>query len=151
MKAFSSNFFDQVRPRHSEISDSLDAGMRTYSRGLMELFPEKTWWPDANSTLRLSYGKVEGAEPRDGIIYKPFTTLQGIMEKNNPNDPDFVVPQKLIDLYEAKDFGPYAMGGDVPVCFLTSYIPREAIAVVPCSMARANSSASTSTAPGKAP
>ncbi|MGB3870112.1 MAG: S46 family peptidase [Flavobacteriales bacterium] len=120
VKAFSSNFFDQVRPRHSEISDSLDAGMRTYSRGLMELFPEKTWWPDANSTLRLSYGKVEGAEPRDGIIYKPFTTLQGIMEKNNPNDPDFVVPQKLIDLYEAKDFGPYAMGGDVPVCFLTS-------------------------------
>src|SRR5690606_9875766 len=57
---------------------------------------------------------------RDGIIYKPFTTLQGIMEKNNPNDPDFVVPQKLIDLYEAKDFGPYAMDDDVPVCFLTS-------------------------------
>ncbi len=120
VKAFSTNFFDQVRPRHSELSDSLEAGMRTYSRGLMELFPEKTWWPDANSTLRLSYGKAEGAEPRDGIIYKPFTTLEGILEKNNPNDPDFVVPQKLIDLYQAKDYGPYAMDGEVPVCFLSS-------------------------------
>lgn len=120
MRAFTNNFNEEVRPRHAELSDDISAGMRTWSRGLMELFPERTWWPDANSTLRLSYGRVEGAEPRDGIVYQPFTTLEGVMEKNDPADPDFVVPQKLIDLYEAKDYGPYGMNGQMPVCFLSS-------------------------------
>lgn len=120
VRAFTNHFLEQVRPRHGELSDSLEAGMRTYSRGLMELFPEKTWWPDANSTLRLSYGVVEGAEPRDGIIYKPFTTLEGVMEKHDPAHPDFAVPQRLMDLYHAKDYGPYAMDGEMPVCFLSS-------------------------------
>jgi len=120
VRSFTTHFLEHVRPRHGEVSDSLEAGMRTYSRGLMELFPEKTWWPDANSTLRLSYGKVEGAEPRDGIIYKPFTTLEGVMEKHDPSHPDFAVPQRLMDLYHAKDYGPYAMDGEMPVCFLSS-------------------------------
>lgn len=119
-RAIMDNFLEEVRPRHAEISDEISAAMRTWSRGLMELFPERTWWPDANSTLRLSYGKVEGAEPRDGIVYQPFTTLAGVIEKHDPSEPDFVVPQKLIDLYEAKDYGPYGMNGEMPVCFLTS-------------------------------
>ncbi|HMN06513.1 MAG TPA: S46 family peptidase [Flavobacteriales bacterium] len=120
MREFTRNFTDKVRPRHAELSDSIQAAMRTWSRGLMELFPERTWWPDANSTLRLSYGKVEGASPRDGMAYEPFTTLEGVMEKYDPAEPDFVLPQKLIDLYKAKDFGPYAVDGQVPVCFLSS-------------------------------
>lgn len=119
-RSLTTAFIVQVRPRHSELSDSLKAAMHIFSAGLMELFPEQTWWPDANSTLRLSYGIVEGAEPRDGIRYEAFTTLKGILEKNDPSDPDLTVPSKLIDLYEAKDFGNYAVNGDVPVCFLSS-------------------------------
>lgn len=117
---FTGHFMDHVRPRHAELSDSMETAMRTWTRGLAVLFPEKSWWPDANSTLRLSYGKVEGAEPRDGISYRPFTTLEGIMEKQDPADPDFEVPQKLIDLYRAKDYGRYGADGDMPVCFLSS-------------------------------
>lgn len=94
--------------------------MRLYTKGLMELFPEKTWWPDANSTLRLSYGQVEGTDPRDGLTYKPFTTLDGVIEKNDPSNPEFHVPQRLIDLYNTKDYGPYAADGTLPVCFLSS-------------------------------
>lgn len=120
MRAFMDNFLEEVRPRHAELSDVIGGAMRTWSRGLMELFPERTWWPDANSTLRLSYGKVEGAEPRDGIVYEAFTTLEGVMEKHDPTEPDFVVPQKLIDLYNAKDYGPYGVDGEMPVCFLSS-------------------------------
>lgn len=120
VRSFSNNFFQQVRPRHAELSDSLETAMRTWSKGLMELFPERTWWPDANSTLRLSYGLVEGAAPSDGLIYKPFTTLEGVMEKNDPNNPDFIVPERLKQLYREKDYGPYAMDGKMPVCFLTS-------------------------------
>ncbi len=121
VRAFHENFFGQIRPRHGELGDQIEAAMRTWSRGLMELFPERTWWPDANSTLRLSYGRVEGAEPRDGIIYKPFTTLEGVMEKADPNEPDFVVPAKLAELFRAKDYGPYAdANGEMPVCFLSS-------------------------------
>lgn len=113
-------FTEKVRPRYNAISDSLDAALRIWSRGLMAVFPEKTWWPDANLTLRLSYGKVEGAYPRDGIAYLPFTTLAGVMEKNDPGNPEFTVPQKLIDLYHAKDYGRYATDGEMQVCFLSS-------------------------------
>jgi hypothetical protein len=113
--------FDQkVQGPYAVLSDSLESAMRTWSKGLMELFPEKTWWPDANLTLRLSYGKVEGAIPEDGMAYLPFTTLAGVMAKNDPANPEFRVPQKLIDLYEAKDFGPYATDGKMQACFLAS-------------------------------
>lgn len=119
-KSMNTTFMERVRPRHAEISDSLETAMRTWSRGLMELFPEKTWWPDANLTLRLSYGKVEGAEPRDGLVYLPYTTLAGVMQKNDPGNPEYTVPQKLIDLYNAKDYGPYSTNGEMYTCFLAS-------------------------------
>src|SRR5690606_33640550 len=95
VKGLTEDYLQHVRPRQAELADSLQAAMRTYSRGLMELFPEKTWWPDANSTLRLSYGRVEGAAPRDGMRYEPFTTLDGVMAKADPANPDFEVPAKL--------------------------------------------------------
>ena len=116
----SSTYDSKVRPRYNAISDSLDAAIRVWSKGMITLFPEKTWWPDANLTLRLSYGKVEGTFPRDGLAYLPFTTLAGVMEKYDPNDPEFNVPQKLIDLYNAEDFGPYATDGEMRTCFLSS-------------------------------
>jgi hypothetical protein len=113
-------FLEQVRPAHAEFSDRIERAMRTYVAGMMEMFPEKTYWPDANSTLRLSYGKVEGSEPRDAVVYGPFTTLDGVMEKYVPGDVEFDVPQRLIDLWKAKDYGPYGRNGTLPVCFTSS-------------------------------
>lgn len=77
-------------------------------------------YPDANSTLRLTYGKIGSYEPADGKEYLYYTTLKGVMEKEDPNNPEFVVPAKLKELYEKKDFGIYAMpDGRMPVCFAT--------------------------------
>ena len=77
-------------------------------------------YPDANFTLRVGYGKVEGFEPGDGVKYDFYTTVDGIMEKDNPEIYDYNVPQKFRELYERKDFGKYAVNGKVPVCFSAS-------------------------------
>ena len=77
--------------------------------------------PDANFTIRLTYGNVKSYNPKDGVHYKYYTTLKGVMEKEDPTNPEFVVPAKLKELYEAKDFGRYALpNGDMPACFLTT-------------------------------
>ena len=77
-------------------------------------------YPDANSTLRLTYGKVGSYSPKDGMEYNYYTTLKGVMEKEDPNNYEFVVPTKLKDLYNKKDFGRYAMkNGEMPICFVT--------------------------------
>jgi len=119
-RSFFQSFLEQVRPQHVKISDRIEAAMRSYVKGMMEIYPEKTYWPDANSTLRLSYGKVEGSEPRDAVEYTAFSTLDGVMEKYVPGDAEFDVPQRLIELHKAKDFGPYAVHGVQPVCFTSS-------------------------------
>jgi hypothetical protein len=119
-RSFFLNFLEQVRPEHAILSDRIETAMRTYVKGMMELYPEKTYWPDANSTLRLSYGKVEGSMPRDGVTYEPFTTLEGVLEKHVPGDVEFDVPQRLIDLQKSKDYGPYGVDGTMPVCFTSS-------------------------------
>jgi hypothetical protein len=118
--AVSAAFNDRARNSYKAYNDSMETEMRTWARGLAVLFPERQRWPDANSTLRLSYGKVEGAMARDGVRYTPFTTLDGLMAKSDPADPEFQVPQKLIDLYRAKDFGPWARQGVLHTCFLAS-------------------------------
>jgi hypothetical protein len=86
----------------------------------MEVMTERKFYPDANSTLRVTYGKVEGTQPRDGIVYKTYTYLEGIMEKYKPGDYEFNVPDKLIDLYQKKDYGRYGVNGKMPVCFIAS-------------------------------
>ena len=86
----------------------------------MEVFKEKPFYPDANSTLRVAYGQVKGYEPRDGVEYEPFTDLKGVMEKYKPGDYEFDLPQKMIDLYKTKDFGPYGENGRMPVCFIAT-------------------------------
>lgn len=111
---------EKIMPRLSEIERELTMLNRTWVAGLMEMQPDKVFYPDANSTLRVAYGKVAGYEPRDGVYYLPYTTLSGIMEKDNPAIYDYDVPQRLKDLYHAKDFGPYAQDGDVPVCFVAT-------------------------------
>lgn len=114
------DFLDRVRPAHAANSDRIERSMRIYLRGMMELFPDRTYWPDANSTLRLSYGTVEGSEPRDAVVYEWFTTLDGMMEKYIPGDPEFDLPQRLIDLHARTDHGRYGTAEGMPVCFTAS-------------------------------
>ena len=86
----------------------------------MQINKKKNLAPDANSSIRLTYGNVGGYTPKDGVYYKHFTTLKGVMEKEDPTNDEFVVPAKLKELYNKKDFGQYAdKNGNLPVCFLT--------------------------------
>ncbi len=87
-------------------------------KGLMEFKPDERFYPDANFTLRVTYGKVKGFEPRDAVTYKHYTTLEGIMEKEDPDIYDYVVEARLKELYENKDYGRYAdKDGSMHVCF----------------------------------
>lgn len=119
-KSIYQSFLEQVRPGHAQLSDRIEGAMRTYVKGMMELYPDRTYWPDANSTLRLSYGEVEGSTPRDGVEYLYQTTLDGVLAKYVPGDPEFDVPERLIELNSKRDFGPYGEEGRMPVCFTSS-------------------------------
>ena len=95
--------------------------MRIYVRGMMEMYPDSNFFPDANLTLRVTYGHVDGFHPRDGVVYKPYSTLDGIMEKENPDIYDYVVEKRLKQLYENKDYGRYANAkGEMPVAFIAT-------------------------------
>ena len=93
--------------------------LRDVSSALLEMNQEKLQYPDANSTMRLSYGKVIGYSPRDGVYYRPFTYLKGIIEKENPSQEIFEIPEKLKVLWNRKDFDRYADANGMPVCFIT--------------------------------
>lgn len=95
--------------------------MRIYLKGLMEMDPTMVAYPDANSTLRLTYGSVQSYQPKDGVNYSYYTTLEGVMEKYVPGDYEFDLPTGLIDLYKKKDYGQYANSkGELPVGFITN-------------------------------
>ncbi|UMB61874.1 S46 family peptidase [Lutibacter sp. A80] len=117
-KEFHATFFNKIEPKFQQLNQELAAVQKQYMKGLMEVFPNKRFFPDANSTLRVTYGQVSGYEPRDGVYYNTTTYLEGVMEKFVPNDYEFDVPQKLQDLYDAKDFGIYAENGKMPVNFI---------------------------------
>ena len=94
---------------------------KAYIRGLGEMKEPVPSYPDANFTIRLTYGNVKSYNPRDAVHYKYYTTTDGILEKENPEDREFVVPAKLKELILKKDFGRYALpNGDMPVCFLST-------------------------------
>ena len=118
IKLISDPFTNVVAPKYDELNLKITGLQRTYMKALLELNPDSRIFPDANSTLRVTYGKIEGYTPADAVYYAPFTTLDGVMEKYVPGDYEFDVPQKLIDLYNAKDYGPYGNNGKMPVCFL---------------------------------
>ena len=87
----------------------------------MQMEKDKDFYPDANLTLRVAYGKVKSYEPKDGVVYKPYSTIEGIMEKENPDVYDYVVVDKLKQLYLTKDYGRYANDkGEMPVAFIAS-------------------------------
>ena len=91
---------------------------KKYLAQMMATDTERKFFPDANSTLRVTYGKVKGSNPADAISYHYETTLDGVMEKYIPGDYEFDVPAKLIDLYKTKDYGPYGENGKMPVNFI---------------------------------
>ncbi|PLX20819.1 MAG: serine protease [Salinivirgaceae bacterium] len=108
-----------IQPAYAAISDTIDILDRKYVDGLRKMQPDKIFYPDANSTFRVAFGKINGYEPRDRVKYSYQTTLKGIIEKDNPDIYDYRVPQKLKNLYNAKDFGKYTNStGEVPVCFI---------------------------------
>jgi len=109
-----------IRPNFLGYYFQMEELMKKYLEAQMKYFPEKTFWADANSTLRLTYGKVEGSYPRDGMKYTWFTTLDGIIEKNNTGNDDFVIPDRLRNLWENKDYGRYGKDGQLNICFLGS-------------------------------
>ncbi len=112
---------DKVAGPYNSKKDHIDHLQKKYMEALMVVFPEKNFWPDANSTMRVTYGQVEGYYPKDGVYYLPVSYLEGVMEKYQPGDYEFDVAEKLRDVFEEKDYGQYAdKNGKVPVCFLGS-------------------------------
>lgn len=117
IKYYSTSVFPQFQYDEREINEL----QKLYIKGQQEVIKDKKFYPDANSTLRVAYGKVSSYEPKDGVMYNYYTTLDGIMEKYIPGDEEFDVPAKLIDLYKKKDFGQYANAdGKMQVAFTAS-------------------------------
>lgn len=119
VKSMADVYLKEVAPKYDEINLRIAALQRTYMKGILELSPkEARIFPDANSTLRVTYGKVKGYSPSDAVTYNHTTYLDGVMEKYIPGDYEFDVPAKLIDLYNKKDYGQYGKNGKMPVCFI---------------------------------
>ena len=118
-------YVSDIHPHTKRLNSEIELAYREYMRG--QLVYSKTqriakdFYPDANLTLRVAYGNVKGYSPSDAVYYKPSSTIKGIMEKDNPEIFDYNIPQRLRDLYAAKDFGQWTdENGNVPVCFLAS-------------------------------
>ena len=116
-------YLNNVKPKSVELNDQISDLQRVFMRGQMEYHadqnPDKKIYPDANFTLRVTYGKIGGFSPKDAVRYKHFTTLDGIMQKENPAIYDYVVTDRLRELYEEKDYGRYAdKDGSMHVAFI---------------------------------
>lgn len=114
-----------VYPYERRLNQEITLLYRDYMRGQMAFEPEKSFFPDANLTLRVAYGSITGYAPADGVYYEPVSTLEGIMEKDNPEIFDYNIPQRLRDIYAAKDYGQWAITTangkkTVPVCFIAT-------------------------------
>jgi len=121
VKIIADSYLKNVAPKFDEINLKNSALQRTYMKGILEFFPNDRIFPDANSTLRVTYGKVKGYKPSDAVSYEPISYLDGVFEKYVPGDYEFDVPKKLIDLYNAKDFGKYAdKNGKMPLAFIAT-------------------------------
>jgi hypothetical protein len=120
-KAFYTNYSERILPHIEEFDEVNARNGGKYIKALMEMYPDKNFYPDANSTLRLTYGTVKIYGPKDGVDYKYYTTLSGVMEKEKPGDPEFTIPSKLKELYAKKDYGTYAdRDGEMHVAFISN-------------------------------
>lgn len=112
--------FREINQNYSEFAADLSKGNRLFMAGLMEMKEDKSFYPDANFTMRLTYGTVGDYYPMDAVHYDYYTTMKGIMEKEDPNNDEFIVPDKLKELYKKKDFGKYDDNGVMKVCFISN-------------------------------
>jgi hypothetical protein len=111
---------DEIQPRITEINRDLNLLYRTWMQAIMEFDCDRVFYPDANSTLRISYGTVQGYSPADAVMYLPVSTIEGIMQKDNPQIFDYDIPQALRDIYAVRDFGHRESNGTIPVCFIAT-------------------------------
>lgn len=121
--SFVEMYYEVIAMPQQTLVEKIDEGKRLFIDGLRKMNPEKAYAPDANSTMRVTYGNVLSYEPKDGVKYELFTTLKGVIEKDaqtTNKDHEFYVPQKLIDLYKAKDYGQYGENGELHVGFLSN-------------------------------
>ncbi|KAA9346081.1 S46 family peptidase [Adhaeribacter soli] len=119
-RAFTENYRTKIQPTYTVATDANTLNNRLFVAGLREMQTDKKFYPDANSTLRVAYGQVSGYEPQDGVRYKYYTTLEGVMEKADPDNVDFQVHPKLAELYKNKDYGDYGWNGEMPVAFIAT-------------------------------
>lgn len=120
MNQFRELYRVRVNHEHYRLEEELEKNYKLYMSALMEIAGEKRLYPDANFTMRLTYGKVEGYQPRDGVLYACSSTLKGVMEKGWEKIADYAVPGKLVTLFETKDYDRYGVDGTMPVCFTAS-------------------------------
>ncbi len=114
-------YSDTKRKTYNEADDNIQRLMRTYIKGMMEQYPDSNFFPDANLTLRVAYGHVEGFKPKDATYYTAYSTIEGIMEKENPHVYDYRVEPRLKELWQKKDYGQYAnKKGELPVAFIAT-------------------------------
>ena len=113
-------FRNEVVPGYKAFSSSMTALLKVYVEGRKLMYPELKHWPDANSTLRITYGQLEGSSPTDGMMYTEHTTLDGIIAKYNTGNPDFELLPRMLDLHKEKKYGEYAQDGELCVCFTGS-------------------------------
>ena len=111
---------ERIRPVLNRINAEIQRLNKAYMTAQMGFEKERLFYPDANSTLRVAYGSVQGYFSRDAVYHRHYTTLKGIIEKDNPEIYDYDVPEKLRQLYRDRDFGRYTQNGEVPVCFIAS-------------------------------
>jgi hypothetical protein len=118
-QSFFKNYYQHIE-KTKEAENMLTRGKRNFIKGLKEINPHIKYYPDANFTMRLTYGQILSYDPGDAVSYNYYTTLTGVMEKEDPSNWEFVVPQKLKDLYQAKDYGEYGQDGEMIVNFLSN-------------------------------
>jgi len=110
----------EVGGKMAQFEEPFSRGSRLYLKGRIEMYPDKDFYSDANSTMRMNYGVVGDYYPRDAVLYTHYTTLEGVMEKEDPNNFEFVVSERLKEFFESKDYGPYGENGTLNVCFTTN-------------------------------
>ena len=112
--------FRELYQNRLQLNMNYEKGQRLFIAGLMEMMDNKVFYPDANSTMRFSYGTVQDYFPRDAVHYDYYTTLNGVIQKEDSSDWEFLVPEKLTELFKNKDYGIYGEKGVMPACFITT-------------------------------
>ena len=119
-KSIIGNYVDDIMPKSRKAQSKLDEANKLFIAALMQMYPDNDFYSDANFTMRMTYGSVGGYSMTDGRVFNFKTTLDGVIRKMNNNDPEFIVPNKLVELYNNKDYGVYEENGTVPVCFISN-------------------------------